>query len=249
MRIKRIDSPSNEIFKELTQLVSAKGIRKQKRCLISGDKIIREVIKKLSDDTFFIYHSENHELFERFPDKQALVLKKDLFQELDVVGTNTPLLCTDTPTLHNWEPHSAPEQTELVCALGDPNNLGAVLRSACAFGVHKVILLSECSNPFLPKVTKAASGCNFLMTFENGPSIEELFDVSDLVALDMKGTPLDAWTNTQPKRLLIGQEGLGVPRNLKCERLSIPMSSEVESLNAAISASIVLYKMYSSQKG
>lgn len=249
MRIKRIDSPSNDIFKELTQLVTSKGIRKQKKCLVSGEKILRELVKKLPEDAFFIFHSENHELFERYSNRQALVLRKDLFAELDVVGTNAPLLCTDTPHLPNWDSSASPQETELLCALGDPNNLGAILRSARAFGVRKVVLLSECANPFLPKVTKSSSGCNFLMTFENGPSIEELFNVSHLVALDMKGTPLSEWKSSPPQRLLFGQEGLGVPCNLKCERVSIPMSNDVESLNAAISASILLYEIFSSKKG
>ncbi|MCC6138721.1 MAG: RNA methyltransferase [Bdellovibrionaceae bacterium] len=249
MRIKRIDSPSNEIFKELAQLVTSKGIRKQKKCLISGDKIIGELVKKLPDESFFIYHSEKHELFDRFANKQVLVLKKDLYQELDVVGTNAPLLCSETPPLHNWEATSTTQETELLCALGDPANLGAVIRSACAFGVRRVILLEESANPFLPKVTKAASGCNFLMNFEKGPSIQDLNGVNDLVAMHMEGTPISDWKNTKPQRWLIGEEGLGVPRDLKCEKVSIPMMNDVESLNAAISASILLYEIYSSQKG
>lgn len=244
MSIKRIDSANNSLYKELLHLMTSKGIQKQKKCLISGEKIVRELLLQVSNSSFFIYHSEFHTLFDLAPQKQVVVLNKDLFYELDSIGTNAPILCTDTPTVKSWAPQKTLEEHELLCALGDPNNLGAVIRSACAFGVRKVILLSECANAFLPKVTKSASGCNFLIEFEKGPSIHDLAGVSNLAALDMHGENIRTENlQKQPQRWLIGQEGQGLPPHLNCKKISIPIMPNTESLNAAISASILLYEL------
>lgn len=247
MRIKRIDSASNSIFKDLSQLTISKGINKQKKALVCGEKIIREILPRLSENAFFIYHSEAHPLFEIAGDKQLLVLKKDLFEELDTVGTKAPLVCTDIPTIKNWDAESEVTSNELLCALGDPNNLGAVIRSAAAFDITRVVLLEEAANVFLPKVTKAASGYNFLLNFEYGPSIRELNGTPHLAALDMNGKELRNVIKDKPRRWLMGQEGLGIPQTLNCEKVSIPMASDVESLNAAVSASILMYEIYTSR--
>lgn len=250
MKIKRIDSGSNAIYKELSQLTGKKGIHKQKRALASGEKIVRELSRRKSE-SFFVFHSEHHPLFDSLQnteaaDKQLLVLQKDLFRELDVVGTNAPLLCTPVEEFSEWDPNATLQSQELLCALGDPSNLGAVIRSASAFGVRNIILLDECADPYLPKVTKAASGFNFFIDFKLGPSINDLEGTANLVALDMAGTPLRlAMQNrkTPFTRWLIGEEGQGIPRELHCERVTIPMNNDVESLNAAVSASILFYEL------
>jgi RNA methyltransferase, TrmH family len=243
MRIKRIDSPSNSIFKDLSLLTSSKGITKQKKALISGEKILSELLPQISNNGFFIYHSEHHSLFERLGDTQLLVLRKDLYDELDVVGTKSPLLCIDTPPFKNWDPKSELQTDELMCALGDPSNLGAVIRSAAAFGFKKIVLLQEAANVFLPKVTKSSSGCNMILNFEYGPSIRELEGTEHLAALDMMGADLRTMIDHKPRRWLLGQEGLGVPHTLSCEKVTIPIANTVESLNAAVSASILMYHL------
>lgn len=246
MRIKRIDSPANAIYKDLLQLVNKKGIQKQKRTLLSGEKIVHELLPKLSKESFFIFHSETHTLFDQAQDKQVLVLQKDLYRELDVVGTDAPLVCTEVPAISEWNGAQLPQEHELLCAMGDPNNLGAVIRSACAFGVKKVVLLEESAHPFLPKVTKTSSGCNFLVEFFKGPSIAALAGTANLVALDMNGVALRAYMQNRSRgfaRWLIGEEGMGVPASLGCDRVSIPMAPGVESLNAAVTASILFYEL------
>lgn len=254
MKIKRIDSASNSIYKDLALLLTSKGIQKQKKTLISGEKILQEKLTKIPTDSFFIYHSETHSLFEQAPHLQCLVLAKDLFKTLDVVGTNAPLICKSIDALKNWEPPNGPPQEhQVLCALGDPSNLGAVIRSAYAFGFRQMILLEECANPYLPKVTKAASGYNLDMAFEKGPSIQSLpknFDLakSYLAALDMNGTSIHSWDFSKPLFWLMGEEGLGVPNTLQCQKVSIPMDNGVESLNAATTASILFYEIHSQLK-
>ncbi|MCB9073548.1 MAG: RNA methyltransferase [Bdellovibrionaceae bacterium] len=252
MRIKKIESNTNSIFKELSTLLTAKGIKKSQKCLMSGEKIIAEHIarqKENNKESFFIYHREEHSLFSLYPAHQLILLPQHLYAELDVVGTHAPLLCAFTSEIKSWNHKSPSSKREILCALGDPSNLGALIRSAKAFGFEDIVLLKESANPFLPKALKASSGLSLDMHFYEGPSIQELSsEDTSLFALDMHGEPLESFSPPSSLRLLIGQEGLGVPQTLSFQRLAISMDSGVESLNATIAASIALYQISMSRK-
>jgi RNA methyltransferase, TrmH family len=243
MRTKTIESSSNPIFRELSSLTSTKGINKAQKILLSGEKILIENLPQTSKDVFFVYHSEEHDLFTKFPNLQLVLLPKPLFKELDVVGTQAPLVCAPLPEMAEWSPDQPLKENEILCAMGDPNNLGALVRSASAFGIRRIVLLKESTHPFLPKANKASSGSNMQIDFLKGPSIHDLSQCPQLIALDMQGESIETLSTKSPVRLLIGQEGLGIPESLNCLRYTIPISKNVESLNATIAASIVLYKL------
>jgi TrmH family RNA methyltransferase len=79
-----------------------------------------------------------------------------------------------------------------------------------------------------------------------GPSIHELKAICDrrmmkIITLDMSGTPIDSFQFPESFLLLPGLEGQGIPEALKASSISIPISGEIESLNAAIATSIILF--------
>jgi RNA methyltransferase, TrmH family len=182
------------------------------------------------------------------PDLQLVLVSKDMFRELDVVGSGSPLVCLPVPEVQKWNSSQAPTKTELLCALGDPNNLGALLRSAKAFGIENVVLLEESCNPFHPKAIKASSGACFGLNYFKGPSIKHLSDVKNILALDMNGKDVREFNFTGAWRVLLGEEGQGVPSSLNCDRVSISYPGAVESLNATVAASILFYEMQISEK-
>ena len=176
-----------------------------------------------------------------------IALARTIFEELDVSGTHYPLLLARTPDIGEADLSKAPEGLEVLCALGDPSNVGALLRSAAAFGASKVILLRECASPFHPKAVRAASASTLLTALERGPSIKDLPGVAingAVLALDMNGRDLGKFEWPRNARLLIGEEGQGVPSSKSFEFLSIPMAKDVESLNATVAASVALYSYY-----
>lgn len=252
MKTKNIESASNPIFKVLQTLDKSRGINKEGQCLISGTKIIEEVLRLERvelDDSYWVFHSEEHDLFKLTNAPESLVqLSKPLFKELDVLGTHSPLLCVNIPEIKKWNPDDEAQGIELLCALGDPNNLGALIRSAKAFGVNKLVLLEEACHPFHPKVVKSSSGSCFNLTLAKGPSIKSLTSVKNLFALDGQGTPLHKIKFPENARFLLGEEGQGLPNDLESQKVSIPISDEVESLNATVAASIFLYALSSATK-
>lgn len=182
------------------------------------------------------------------PRFSVIALDRPIFELLDVSGTHAPLLLARTPDVGDADLSKAPVGLEVLCALGDPSNVGALLRSAAAFGASKIILLKECASPFHPKSVRAASASTLLTPFLRGPSIRDLSPMSEagslngtILALDMHGKDLGTFVWPRNARLLIGEEGQGVPASKTFEFLSIPMSREVESLNATVAASIALY--------
>ncbi len=244
--IKTIESSTNPLYKKLLSLTKSKGVREEKLCLVAGEKVVSELMKQIIPATaFWVFRQEDHPLFSLQPELQRVILPKDLFNELDVIGSDKPLVCWPVPEVHEWNGKTLPSNHEVLCALGDPNNLGALLRSARAFGILNVVLLEECCHPFHPKAIKAASGAGFGLTYFKGPSIKNLQAVRQVVALDMHGKSLREFdfSTTPAWRVLLGEEGQGLPAGLQCQKVKIPYSGEVESLNATVAASVLFYEL------
>ncbi|HXZ67644.1 MAG TPA: TrmH family RNA methyltransferase [Alphaproteobacteria bacterium] len=252
-----ITSRSNELFKTYVSLQTSKGIDREQLALVSGRKIVPELLAQPGVDATLIVVSERGAASKaktksttarRSPRsahplegwaKKVLAFERSLFHELDEFGTNAPLLVLPVPEIEKFDSTEKPPRgLTLAVAAQDPSNLGAILRSALAFEVGTVVLLAECAHPFLPRVTRAASGANFLLNFMKGPSIKELD--TEWVALDVKGESLDRSRLPLDCALLMGEEGGGIPEGFMGRRIKIPISTRSDSLNVAVAAGIVL---------
>jgi RNA methyltransferase, TrmH family len=124
--------------------------------------------------------------------------------------------------------------------VGDPGNLGTVLRSAQAFGASSVAVGPDCADPYSPKAVRASMGAIFGVPVARVESITEL--PGERVALVVRaGEPLRRFAG--PITLLVGAEREGLPEDVvsACERVAhIPI--EGESLNAAMAATVALYE-------
>ena len=240
---KIISSEHNESFRSLQKLLSSRGIQDQGLALIAGDKIIPEVASHHGDRiTCWITSEEGEAPPLPIP---WIILAKPLFDEINQFGTKSPLITVKLPTFTEWLDTSPwPTGCTLFLALQNPENVGAVVRSAAAFGVSRIVLLKEAAHPFHPKSMRAAGTALLTATFERGPSIQSLSVTgAPLFALDAGGTPLQKASFPKTFALLPGVEGPGVPSHLaRGGRISIPMEAGVESLNAGTATAIVLYE-------
>ena len=272
---KTIVSSANSIFSEWQDCLSAKGIKKHGLFFVAGERAVRDTLERRPElARSLVLCADRHvppdertlgpsagpaswlTLIERAreltrknePRFSVISLSRALFDTLDVSGTHTPLLLAHAPKIEEAQLTLEPQGLELLCALGDPSNVGAVLRSAAAFGVSRVILLKECASPFHPKAVRAASAATLMTPLTRGPSIRELPELAasgqvqgPIIALDMLGKNITDFAWPKNARLLLGEEGQGVPESSNFTFLSIPMRSDVESLNATIAASIALF--------
>lgn len=235
----QISSAANLLYKKLLGLTESKGLKKEGLFLLSGQQLVAEFLERptLKVNSEIYCEGMNPSL----PPKARIFLSKDLFKELDVLGTHSPILVVEQPSLKTWDPNSRIKGLSLLTPLGDPANLGALLRSAEAFQVEKVVLLAEAANPFLPKSVKASAGSVTRIPMEKGPSARDLSSIDgNWVGLDMKGRKLPDFQWPSNAFLLVGEEGAGLPELPKIQKISVP-TQHVESLNATVAASIALY--------
>lgn len=167
-------------------------------------------------------------------------------------GTKEPLLVCGVPEMSHTDLSRPPNGLEVLCPIGDPGNLGALLRCCRAFDVRTVVLLQEAVHPFHPKVIRASSGAVFVQSLQWADSITDLATPETLqwiTALDLHGTNMSTIKWPKHVRLLIGEEGVGVPPFQFSERLCIPQIHPSIPLNATVAGSIALYayRQYHSQ--
>lgn len=132
----------------------------------------------------------------------------------------------------------------------DPQNIGAIIRSAAAFGINKIILPENGSPEENATIAKAASGCLELVSFTKVTNISKFLALLKksgywIVGLDGKGKDdINKVAEIDKLAIIIGSEGKGI-RRLTTENcdfiVKIPMANNVESLNASCAASIILY--------
>ena len=134
----------------------------------------------------------------------------------------------------------------------DPHNLGAIIRSAHALGAHGVVIAQDRAVQVTGAVAKASAGavehCAVARVTNIRRTLEELKEAGLWVAAaDPEGTvPLHAAPLNGPLALVIGAEGPGVRKGVleACDhRVRIPMLGEVASLNASVSAALLLYEV------
>lgn len=234
-----IESPSNSYFKTLQKVLKTPGVKKEKLFLMMGPKIVEEHFHHELVKSILVTSEMPH--LEPALKKKIVLLTDELYEELDVFETRAPLIVMDLPKINLWEAKK-PQGVELFLPVQDPANLGAIVRSAVAFGVKKIILLKESAHPFHPKAVKASSGMVLKTQFEIGPSIQELHQHLDkYVSLDGEGTSLEKFNWPKDVSLLVGEEGMGLPKTLKHNAVSIPINADCESLNVMAATSIALY--------
>lgn len=244
-RILEITSEHNERFTGLKRMLNGRGIRKEGRALLSGSRPVAEMMTAFPErcSAFVTAGDQPAPPADSPPDMDWLQLAPSLFQILDVFGTRSPLLCIDVPAFAPWTPAQGfPDGCSLLVPFQDPENIGAAIRSAAAFGVSQVILLAESAHPYHPKALRAAGGTTPLVKLRKGPSLRSLTRDMPVFALSAEGRDIGTVDFPPAFGLLVGMEGEGLPAAFRDAAVSIPIASAVESLNAAAAAAVALYE-------
>jgi RNA methyltransferase, TrmH family len=127
--------------------------------------------------------------------------------------------------------------------VGDPGNVGTVLRSALAFGAGSVVLGPRCADPFSPKAVRASMGAVFAVPVARAAAVDELPGTTVALAAGA-GDDLRSLEPAGPVCVLVGAERAGLPEEVAaaCARVAhIPIAAE--SLNAAMAATVALYEL------
>jgi TrmH family RNA methyltransferase len=127
--------------------------------------------------------------------------------------------------------------------VGDPGNVGAIVRSALAFGAASVVVGPGSADPFGPKAVRASMGAIFAVPVARAARVDEL--PGERVALVARGGEPLTGPAAGDATLVVGaeREGLAPEVVAACDRVAhIPIASE--SLNAAMAATVALYELH-----
>jgi TrmH family RNA methyltransferase len=136
----------------------------------------------------------------------------------------------------------------------DPANVGAILRSAEAFGVAAAILTPGCAWPFSPRALRASAGSAFRLPVcarvdaETAIAWARRNGVALAGAEAHGGDAPESLASLRPLALVIGSEGHGISRKVADaldRKVTLPLSGRVESLNAAVAAGVLLHVLTS----
>lgn len=139
----------------------------------------------------------------------------------------------------------------------DPHNLGSIIRTADAVGAHAVIIPKRRSVHITPIVAKASAGAvEYVPVCVVTNIVNTIKELKEnglwIAAVDMDGGPFYKQNLTGPLGLVVGSEGEGISRLVKknCDfTVSMPMSGNVDSLNASVACGILLYEVYRQRNG
>jgi RNA methyltransferase, TrmH family len=135
--------------------------------------------------------------------------------------------------------------------VGNPGNLGTIIRTADAAGMAGVVLIGSTTDPFDPAAVRATMGALFSVPVAHAVTAEEFFGWAaghgiTVAAASARGTGA-FWESepSMPLAILLGSEGRGLPGSLLTRadlQLRIPMVGTAESLNLAVAAGILMYE-------
>ena len=256
-RLRHVASAQNALVKELRRAFSRGEPTADGSCAIEGVRILEEAIRSGLRFRAVFFRESSASLADRLLPQigaqvETIGLPDSVFD--NVVDTETPqgvAALVKLKSFHLDDALRAPLPLVLVAAgLQNPGNLGTILRSAEAFGASGVLVAEKTVNPMLPKTVRASAGSVFRLPIVHVALADVLDRLRDaglrLVATSShKGTPASEADLGGKLALFIGNEGAGLPREtLKQmdEVVVIPHSPKVESLNAGIAASILLYE-------
>jgi len=250
---KEIRSEHNPTFRVLLKLTRARGIKKHGLALFSGEKQVKEVLREFPERCTALLIPEGQKALPVSREKNIPLyrLRADRFRELDLFDTGHALLVIRIAPFPDWPLGRQSRGCTLCIPFQDPANVGAVIRSAAAFGVDRVVLLEEAAHPFLPKSGRAAGSALLRIPLFQGPSLfSHQMDRVPLITLSPRGKPISKFRFPSAFCLVPGLEGPGIPSHLeKAPSVAIPMAKGVESLNAALATGIVLFHWKTGQKG
>ncbi|MCL2679753.1 MAG: 23S rRNA (guanosine(2251)-2'-O)-methyltransferase RlmB [Dehalococcoidia bacterium] len=141
----------------------------------------------------------------------------------------------------------------VIDGLEDPHNLGAILRSADAAGIHGLIIRNRREVGVTPVVAKSSAGAVEYVPVARVANIAQTLETLKkfgvwIVGIEAEGkTPFTAVDFTLPTAIVIGGEGAGIAELVrkKCDTLAaIPMRGKVSSLNASVAAALVMYEAF-----
>lgn len=258
MRLRRIEGRHNALVKELRQAFARGELTASGECAVEGFRIVEEAVRSgIKCRAVFFSQSAEPRAARLLPQigahVETLLLPDKLFAS--AVPSQAPqgvaaLVHLKAFSVEDVLGSSAAGPVLVVAGVQDPGNLGTIIRSAEAFAAQGVLLAEGTVSSYNSKVVRASAGSVFrvpIAKVQLEPLRQTLRErgIRLVATSSHKGIPLQEANLSGATAIFVGNEGAGIDKKLlgqMDELLMIPHSAKVESLNAGIAASIILYE-------
>ena len=240
---------------------------------VEGRNSVLELLDSGKDiNKIYITKGEKHgsinKIIQKAKDKKVIIIEKDR-RQMDKIAENTNYqgVIAIVPPYEYCDVEDilkvAKERNEIpfiliLDGIEDPHNLGSIIRTAETAGVHGIIIPKRRSASVNSTVNKTSAGAVEYMKIARVTNISDTIEMIKKEGLWIIGTDIN--TNTcydkqdynMPIAIVIGNEGRGISNRVKnnCEFLvKIPMNGKITSLNASVSAGIIMYKVVEARRG
>ena len=246
---KMITSRQNALVKKLRALKDKKYRDESAEFVVEGAKSVREAVSG-GFSLVTVAATEKGAELVRDLGLNIEILSDDVFRSVSEEVSPQGVLAIVKKPSENFA--KVCEKCLLLDGVSDPANVGAIIRSAAAFGFNAV-LIADGADAYSNKAVRASMGGIFKVKVLTG-SREEMTDRIGvpLVVADMNGESIQKAEIRGEYCLVIGNEAHGVSDKIKAlatHTVSIPMQNGMESLNAAVSAGIIMCALTLKIKG
>ena len=255
-----IQSDKNDRIKEVVRLKKKKYRDQQGLFLIEGANLVTEALQQGWEAEYFLVSDGGHmsdlrEMLDQAVPERTFVVPERLMEKVSDAQNGAGVVGVIRKPVWdlNWFVSSGEGLRNVLVLdrIQDPGNLGTMVRTAAAAGYAGIIALKGTADVFSLKVLRSTAGMIFQIPFFTVDSEDEVLDAvrksgRRLVVTDpRRGVPYYDADLKRGAALVIGNEGRGISPSLMDMadvRVTIPMADGVESLNAGISAAILMYE-------
>lgn len=250
--MEKITSAANPAVRRLKALNDAKTRRREGRCLVEGEVMIKEALDSGLTPAEALF-TEQTPLMEKLLSLGCEVRLCSESALKSACDTVSPQGCCASFSF-DGAGRIPPDAGRLVALDGvqDPGNLGTILRTMDAAGFQGAYLSEQCADVYSPKVQRSAMGSAFRVPTQRADLPEKLSELKRngfrLVLSLLDGKELYDCDFSREDRivLVVGNEAAGISeavRRLGDTAVRIPMRGRAESLNAAVAAGILMYEL------
>ncbi len=237
-----ISSKQNSLIKEIRSLRDKKNRDNLGVFVVEGVKPVKEAIALSLSIREIVLVEAKAEQFLDCPFKVEVV-SNEVFDYISEEVTPQGVLAVVYKK--DGELKAPTGSCLLLDGVADPNNVGAIIRTAVASGYKDIYMTEGCADAYSQKAVRCSMSGVFRANVMRG-DIEDILKVVNLplCIADMDGENVFELKNDKALCLVIGNEGKGVSQMLKQRAsltVSIPMENDMESLNASVSAGILMY--------
>lgn len=247
--------------RNILALKHRKAREAERKYLIEGVRLCEEALRSNAPVEQMVFCRDTVNGNERLQrllgnaeERGVFVQQTDRRAMRGMCDTQTPQGVLGVVEMPAWDRRrvlASPSPVLLLDRVRDPGNLGLMMRTAEAAGAGALVLSRGCVEIYNPKVVRASMGAIYRLPVFSDETLADV--VKDLrlqgrftLAAHMDGVPFHQLTEKGPVALLLGNEAFGIEPALAAladARISIPMAEPVESLNVAVAAGILLYKL------